>query len=72
MKNIELTVEGMSCAHCISSVEKALYTVEAKGKVNLKTKTVLVEFDESKATPESIKSAIEEQGYDVTLKEESI
>jgi copper chaperone len=60
-----LKVEGMSCGHCAKSVEGALQSIGAKGSVNLEAKTVTVEYDESKVTEAALKSAIEEQGYDV-------
>ncbi|WP_211749243.1 cation transporter [Paenibacillus sp. Marseille-Q4541] len=65
MKNILLNVEGMSCAHCVNSIEGALKEIGANGKVDLANGTVAVEFDESKLTLPVIKEAIEEQGYDV-------
>jgi len=65
MSNVILKVEGMSCGHCVSSVEKAVSTVGAAAKVDLNSKTVAVDFDESKVTLSAIKEAIENQGYDV-------
>ncbi|WP_047155461.1 copper chaperone CopZ [Aneurinibacillus tyrosinisolvens] len=65
MKNITLRVEGMSCGHCVNAVEGALKEVGASGKVNLESKSVAVEYDESKVSLEKIKEAIEDQGYDV-------
>lgn len=64
-KNVTLHVEGMSCGHCVNSVEGALKIIGAAGKVNLDSKSVTVEYDESKVTLEAIKEAIEDQGYDV-------
>lgn len=65
MSNATLNVEGMSCNHCVSAVEKAVSGVGAEAKVNLAAKTVAVEYDESKVTLNDIKAAIEDQGYDV-------
>ncbi|MDQ0902187.1 MULTISPECIES: copper ion binding protein [unclassified Paenibacillus] len=65
MSTIILKVEGMSCNHCVNSVEKAMKELGAEGKVNLANKEVEVQFDESKLSVEAIKEAIEEQGYDV-------
>lgn len=65
MKSIVLKVEGMSCGHCVNSIEGALKKIGAAGKVDLEGKTVAVEFDESKLTEDAIRSAIEDQGYDV-------
>lgn len=65
MSSIILKVEGMSCNHCVNTVEKAMKELGAEGKVNLAGKLVEVEYDESKLSVEAIKEAIEEQGYDV-------
>lgn len=65
MQNIILNVEGMSCGHCVKSVEGAISGLGAEAKVDLNAKNVSVSFDESKLTVEAIKEAIEEQGYDV-------
>jgi len=65
MIEVKLQVNGMSCQHCINSIEKALKEVGAKGNVDLKNNSVTVEFDESKVSLDNVKEAIEEQGYDV-------
>lgn len=65
MTNIKLQVNGMSCHHCVVSVEGALKDIGASGKVDLKNGTVEVTYDENRITTEQIKAAIEEQGYDV-------
>lgn len=65
MKNVTLNVRGMSCQHCVNSIEGALQEIGATGEVNLKGKSVEVSFDEQKVSLDQIKEAIEEQGYDV-------
>jgi len=65
MQNVTLNVQGMSCGHCVSSVEGAVKNVGAAAKVDLASKSVTINYNESKVSLESIKEAIEEQGYDV-------
>lgn len=65
MKQVKLQVSGMSCQHCVNSIEKALKEIGASGQVDLQGNSVTVEFDESKLTVDAVKEAIEEQGYDV-------
>ena len=65
MKNLTLEVEGMSCQHCVNTIEGALKEIGVKGKVDLINNTVDVSFDESHVTIVQIKETIEEQGYDV-------
>lgn len=67
MKNSTLNVEGMSCSHCVNAVTKAVTALDGVSgvSVSLEGKTVTVDFDEEKVSLESIKEAIEEEGYDV-------
>ncbi|WP_159888448.1 copper ion binding protein [Paenibacillus puerhi] len=65
MKNVTLNVQGMSCQHCVNSIEGALKEMGVTGKANLKGESVDVSFDEQKVSLDQIKEVIEEQGYDV-------
>ncbi len=65
MAKATLKVEGMSCQHCVNSVEGALKGIGAVGKVDLKSGSVEVDYNENNTTIEKIKAAIEDQGYDV-------
>ncbi|WEK54059.1 MAG: copper chaperone CopZ [Candidatus Cohnella colombiensis] len=65
MQNITLNVQGMSCGHCVKSVEGALSAIGANGNVDLASGTVTVEYDEAKVSVAAMKEAIEDQGYDV-------
>lgn len=63
----ELKVTGMSCHHCKMAVEKEVGKIDGVLSVVAfpKENRVEVEFDESKATLEQIKEAIDEVGYSV-------
>lgn len=63
--NTTLKVEGMSCGHCVNSVEGAIKKLGAEAKVDLASGSVAVSYDESKLGLSDIKTAIEDQGYDV-------
>lgn len=65
MSEVVLKVDGMSCGHCVNSVEKALQEIGANGTVDLASKKVTVQYDEGKINTKAIVDAIEEQGYDV-------
>lgn len=65
MKSVTLNVEGMSCNHCVKSVEGAVSGLGAQAKVDLANKKVEVEYDDAKLTVDAIKEAIEDQGYDI-------
>lgn len=66
MEQIVLHVEGMSCSHCVAAVTKAVSAIEgvSKVEVSLEEKTAKVEF-EAPATVEAMRTAIEDQGYEV-------
>ena len=65
MQTATIHVEGMSCGHCVNSVEGAVKKLGASGKVDLSGGSVTVDFEESKVSLDAIKKAIEDQGYDV-------
>lgn len=65
MSELVLKVEGMSCGHCVNSVETAVKEAGAQAQVDLANKKVTVQYDPSTVTTEHIIEAIEEQGYDV-------
>ena len=67
MEKIKLTVEGMSCQHCVKAVTNAVSALPGIGNVavDLTAKTVSVDYDPAQSTLEAIKTEIEDQGYDV-------
>jgi copper chaperone len=60
-------VEGMSCNHCVNSIKKAVGELDGVGTVDvdLTTKKVRVDYNDSLVNDEKIKAVIEDQGYDV-------
>lgn len=67
MEKTTLKVNGMSCGHCVNSVEGSVGKLEGvrSVKVNLKAGEVEVEFSPSEVTLGKIKEAIDDQGYEV-------
>jgi copper chaperone len=63
MKNITLKVSGMSCGHCVNSIETSLKEKNVTAKVDLKKKTVNAQFDENKIKEAEIKSVLSELGF---------
>lgn len=61
-----LNMQGMSCEHCVKSVESAVKALPGIGNVDvsLKKHTATIKFDESKISLEGIKEVIREAGYD--------
>ena len=62
----KLTIEGMSCGHCVKRVQEALQTVEGVQSVtvDLEAKTAVLELI-AEVEAERLKAAVEEAGYDV-------
>lgn len=66
MKKI-ISIEGMSCGHCVKHVENALGEIEGIKAINvsLEAKEAVIEMDRE-VLDEDIKAAIEDWGYEVT------
>lgn len=66
---IQLTVEGMSCNHCVMRTDKALRAVAGvdKVQVDLGSKTAFVQGKSLDQT--ALKQAVEEAGYTVSAVE---
>ncbi|MDQ0230264.1 copper chaperone CopZ [Metabacillus malikii] len=67
MQNITLNVKGMSCGHCVNSIEGSVGQLDGVNQVTVKLADAQVEvlFNESQVTLDKIKEKIEEQGYEV-------
>ncbi|WP_409272235.1 copper chaperone CopZ [Neobacillus sp. SCS-31] len=67
MEKTLLNVEGMSCGHCVKAVEGSVGALEGVERVlvDLKEKTVAVEYKGDAVSLDKIKETIEDQGYDV-------
>ena len=66
MKNITLTVEGMSCGHCSARVEKALNAIEGvSAKVDLQAKSAAITYPDT-VTVDALKAAVTDAGYSVS------
>lgn len=64
MKKV-LTVEGMSCQHCVMAVKNTLNTVEGVKSVEVNLETKKVEVEGENLQDVLLKEAIEEAGYEV-------
>lgn len=63
---LELAIEGMTCASCVKRVEKALTRVPgvAQAQVNLATERALVAFDPTAADAQALVDAVGKIGYE--------
>lgn len=71
MKELQIGVQGMTCAACVNRVERGLKKVEGveNAQVNLATENATVTYDPEKTTPEALLAKIEEVGYQPLLAE---
>ncbi|MCT1904462.1 copper chaperone CopZ [Oceanobacillus sp. FSL W8-0428] len=67
MENITLNVQGMSCGHCVNSIEGNVGELDGveSVKVHLEDGKVDVTYNADKVELKDITEVIEEQGYDV-------
>jgi len=66
-KEIVIVIEGMSCNHCTGSVEKSLNGLDgiSSAKVELKSKTASIAYDDTVIKVNDIIKTIIDQGYSV-------
>jgi copper ion binding protein len=62
-----LKIEGMTCNHCVTRVEKALKALigVTDARVDLQKGEAVVTYDDTKVTPEKLSFAVVEAGYRV-------
>ena len=70
--NITLEIEGMTCASCVASVEKALTGINgvANASVNLATETAQVAYDSQTTSFNDFVNAVDRVGYKVADQQE--
>jgi Cu+-exporting ATPase len=63
--SLDLKITGMTCAGCVSNVEKALKTVPgvSTASVNLMTTLAAVTFDPAVASPDTLIVAVKKSGF---------
>ena len=66
MKTEQINVEGMSCGHCVETIENAVGKMGGVNQVqvSLENKKVSVDFDEGQTTVDAIKEKIVEAGFE--------
>jgi copper chaperone len=66
--SVTLTVEGMTCGHCVQTVENALKNREGVRKVivDLDRGEADVTFDPDHVQPAALAAAVKDAGYEAT------
>ena len=63
MTTISLSIDGMSCGHCVMSVKKELSNVPDVSVQDVQIGSARVQVDEATVTDEQLTKAIEDAGY---------
>jgi P-type Cu+ transporter len=73
INEVTLSIGGMSCASCASSVEEAVQELDGvlSASVNLATEKLTVRYDPQKVRVHQMKKAITDAGYDVLESQDS-
>lgn len=71
MENKSFAIEGMTCASCAQTVEKAAKKVRGvtQASVNLATEKLSIEYDELTFSVENLQRAVENSGYEMVTQE---
>lgn len=63
-QTLELTIEGMSCGHCVRAVKEALKAVPGVAKVEVQLEPGAAQVQAgSEVTFETLAAAVKEEGY---------
>lgn len=64
--SVRLSIEGMTCAGCVRSVQRKLESVPGvrKASVSLESSSAAVEYDAGKVQPEALAAAVRAIGFE--------
>ena len=63
MERLNLTIEGMSCEHCIRAVRGRLERTDGVKVDDVQIGSAVVEYDPGKTNVDEIESVIADEGY---------
>ena len=71
LENKSFAIEGMTCASCAQTVEKAAKKVRGvtQASVNLATEKLSIEYDEPTFSVENLQKAVDNSGYELIAQE---
>lgn len=65
MEQIAIQIDGMTCGHCVSRVQKALTRVEGIHVDQVEIGSARVSYEPGQVSPQRIREAVEDAGFDV-------
>ena len=66
MTRTTLQIRGMSCGHCVKGVTKALAGLDGVQVEQVQIGSATVQYDPAKVTPDAMREAVADEGYEVT------
>lgn len=63
MNTLKLTIDGMSCHHCLNRVQKALAAVPNVHITSVQIGQATLQYDPAEHAPEAIAEAVSKTGY---------
>ncbi|HZM28477.1 MAG TPA: cation transporter [Gemmatimonadales bacterium] len=63
MTQATLHIQGMSCAHCVNAVRRALSTLRTVEITSLQLGRADLTFDETVVTPDRLTAVVSDAGY---------
>jgi copper chaperone len=72
MKQVTLTIQGMSCGHCVQHLTKLLSALYGVNVEEVKVGEATLEYHPHKIAPDRIIQVIKEAGYEAQLLKEAI
>ena len=67
MKHQELAIDGMSCGHCVKSLNKELSTIKGLTVQEVAIGKAVIEYDPELVNDEDILQAIDEAGFRLAI-----
>ena len=69
MATATLQVSGMTCQHCVKTVQRTLEAVDGveQAKVDLDGGRAVIEFDDGRTDAAALAGAVSEEGYPATV-----
>jgi copper chaperone CopZ len=65
MAQTNVTIDGMSCGHCVSRVKQAIDDLDGVSQSAVETGSASVTYDEGKLSSGDIEAAVEKAGYKI-------
>jgi copper chaperone len=66
VERVTLTIDGMTCGHCVGQVTDALGKMVGVSVEQVKVGAATLSFDPRRSSVDAIRQAVEDQGYPVT------